>query len=742
MDEFASSQETQRALGILLNLQEDPETLEGFFNKYPGANPFTSWPFPKRPTEAFLRYFETTGAAGEQGAQAAALLPNNIEEAKLNELVEEFDREFADAKAQRVNAATASKKFVRALVENAKKSNVTISETIAGGSGAYPEQTSPQAPAPQEIQGAPLESVPGWGDVWDSGDQAESLDIFIGSKKSTLQAQEAQGTPVTPERIREIAVAAIQRPGPPEEKELFFHALTSFASEQPDRDVKVFVPRAAEVTDAAKVLSASIGTFPGAPSFSALATNNFQKGAAGILDAVVPTAEKGTIINKILLKPLDTIVNHPETLPPNVLATMTDRWGTNFVNSAWFTRLRTDANRMMGDQGAALKITSRFTAIVSDVATTVFRGPPIVNVITYMETYRITTPLSYTVVSVSHYGNIALGYGQQLLRMGTNYVMKKAIKAGVKEAATKAAVSTAMKVGAEAVAGASTGGIATLAMIASDFAKGLLRKGAAILKSLLFMGNSKNPEDNLILVAMVGIVAVFFLPLFPLINTPSFNQSMVDTSIATNAGGGMTGGPTVNCQLTPDDPLCSFIACTGDCRWPTSGYITQGPNTAVFCSVSTSHSSGSAANGIDIASFSGGPVYTPRAGTVVEAYAGCVTNSGHLGDTCGGSPSYAGYGNHVILKTDDGYTLIFAHLESTLGVQAGQHVNANAQLGWMDQTGNSSGAHLHFGVLSGGNVLDFVPTGDSALSPEAISGCVTTAGCTKPCPSTPVKAGS
>jgi len=338
-----------------------------------------------------------------------------------------------------------------------------------------------------------------------------------------------------------------------------------------------------------------------------------------------------------------------------------------------------------------------------------------------------------------------LSYG---LSLGFRYGAKKAINAGLKKGVEKAVISTATKGTLEAILGLGTGGIGTLVTIAVDlgwsFLKGLFNKGVSFFKSLVGMGTSKNPEDNLLLVIGAGVVLVFFLPIFPLLNIPAFNQSMIDTSLATNIGGGMESGPIVNCQLTPDDPQCTFTACVGDCRWPASGYISQGPRTGTYCSVRTSHASGSAANGIDIAG-SGGPVYTPRGGTVVEVYTGCGNNSGYVGDRCGGTPrhpEYAGYGNHVILTTDDGYTLIFGHLESAVGVQVGQHVSAGAQLGWMDQTGSSSGTHLHFGVLAGGNVLDFVPTGDPALSPDAINGCeANTPGCTKSCPTTPVTAG-
>ncbi|MCX6792067.1 MAG: M23 family metallopeptidase [Candidatus Gottesmanbacteria bacterium] len=705
MDEFASPQETQRALGYLLKLQEDPETLEGFFNKYPGANPFGSWPFLKEPTEAFLRFFEKTGPLPEQGVEAAIPLPNSVDDLKLRELVEEFDKEFAAAKEMQVNASTASKKFVSALVENAKKSNVTIPET--------------QAPVPTG----------------------------------------AEGAPVSPERVQSIISAAVQYPGPPEEKMLVFHALTSFASEQPNKEVKELIPRAVEVTETARVLSSPDGTFPREPSFSVLATNNFQKGVAGVLDVVVPPAAKEAIINKILLQPLDTVVNHPEALSRDLMGTMVDRWGANFVNSSWFTQLRADANHMIGDQKSALKVTTRFTALVSDIATTVFRGPLTVNGITYVETYRLVATQGIQMVSVPHYGNVALGYGGQLVRAGANYAIRKGVKAGIRAGVEKAAVSGAVKVGAEAIAGAGTGVIGTLVMFGADLLRGLVNKGLSVFKNLVGMGTSKNPEDNLLLVVGAGVVLVFFLPLFPLLNLPAFNQSMIDTAIVTGVGGGIGEGPGINCQTTPDDPQCKFTPCTGDCRWPTSGYITQGPRAAQFCSPSANptHGSGSASsqNAIDFSSMSGGAVYATRIGTIQRIYTGCPESGASIDPWCGGGqdptnpgdgphPEYAGYGNHVVLITDSGYTIIFGHLKSAIGVRYGQKItDPNTQIGWVDNSGHSFGTHLHWGVLSGENILDLVPTNDPALTPAAIDGCIQqTQGCTKVCPLIPVTAES
>src|SRR5689334_12614981 len=57
------------------------------------------------------------------------------------------------------------------------------------------------------------------------------------------------------------------------------------------------------------------------------------------------------------------------------------------------------------------------------------------------------------------------------------------------------------------------------------------------------------------------------------------------------------------------------------------------------------------------------------------------------------------YGNYIDLKGDDGNTYRYAHL-SSLNVKPGQRVGEGSLLGGVGSTGNASGDHLHFEVLS------------------------------------------
>lgn len=196
-------------------------------------------------------------------------------------------------------------------------------------------------------------------------------------------------------------------------------------------------------------------------------------------------------------------------------------------------------------------------------------------------------------------------------------------------------------------------------------------------------------------------------------------------------------GVVIDCAVDTTNPQCVFTPCVGDCRWPTSGVITQGPHTETTCGgnvPASSHDAGTAANGIDFGGLGGSPpVYSPRSGTITQVENSCTDNSGFIGSTCGG-----GYGNFVKIQSDDGYLMMFGHLSSAINItdedalKPGVQVKAGSQIGWMDQTGNSTGSHLHFGVLSGQSVLDLIPADDPGHTPEQIRGCL--ASCGKPCP--------
>jgi hypothetical protein len=294
---------------------------------------------------------------------------------------------------------------------------------------------------------------------------------------------------------------------------------------------------------------------------SALAKTPMQKLVAGVVD-ILPEGPREAIVAGIVGKAWEKAVD-----------TATQYYGQQIVNTDWFGQALTHGSQGLTNTKSALQsLTSGTQKVLADVAVTVFRGEMDEATLAYVENIRqhaavpkmagmetstmraevvqqyiITMgPVSYQqfyAAAVYSHNPGLLSYG---LSLGLRYATKKAIKAGIKKGVEKAVISTATKGTLEAILGLGTGGIGTLVAIAVDlgwsFLKGLFNKGVSFFKSLVGMGATKNPEDNLLLVIAGAVVLIFFLPLFPLFNIPAFNQSMIDASLATNFYA-ETGGP-------------------------------------------------------------------------------------------------------------------------------------------------------------------------------------------------------
>jgi len=133
------------------------------------------------------------------------------------------------------------------------------------------------------------------------------------------------------------------------------------------------------------------------------------------------------------------------------------------------------------------------------------------------------------------------------------------------------------------------------------------------------------------------------------------------------AGGSTTGGST------------SFVP-SGSYTWPCGGSITSpfGPRTDPYTGYH---------EGVDIGASTGTPVLAMGNAQVLSA--------GWNG----------GYGNCVIIDLGNGIQAYYGHL-SSISVSTGQTVNQGDLLGAVGSTGNSTGPHLHFGVISGGGFVD------------------------------------
>lgn len=93
---------------------------------------------------------------------------------------------------------------------------------------------------------------------------------------------------------------------------------------------------------------------------------------------------------------------------------------------------------------------------------------------------------------------------------------------------------------------------------------------------------------------------------------------------------------------------------------------------------------------IDIAASNGSPVYAAEDGTVsyVQIWDGSYDTTGMMS-----------YGHMVEIRHADGNTTLYAHL-SEINVQQGEKVVRGQRIGRVGSTGNATGPHLHFEVIT------------------------------------------
>ncbi len=131
----------------------------------------------------------------------------------------------------------------------------------------------------------------------------------------------------------------------------------------------------------------------------------------------------------------------------------------------------------------------------------------------------------------------------------------------------------------------------------------------------------------------------------------------------------------------PDDPQTVYFGApmsgTGQMGWPLDGGW-----------VSDSFISDRNHKGLDIAAPEGTEIYAAEEGLVVSA-----------------GWNWGGYGNVVMIEHPDGYATVYAHMIMVYAVE-GQYVTKGQLIGFVGNTGNSFGNHLHFEVRYQGICLD------------------------------------
>lgn len=126
---------------------------------------------------------------------------------------------------------------------------------------------------------------------------------------------------------------------------------------------------------------------------------------------------------------------------------------------------------------------------------------------------------------------------------------------------------------------------------------------------------------------------------------------------------------------------------SGIFTWPATGLVTQEFGCTGFGMEPPRGSCAHFHDGIDIANGNGTPVRAPGDGVV--AFVGWNPYDGS-------DPSFM-----VVIGHAGGYTSRFMHLQGRSAVSAGQSVRRGQVIGYMGNTGNSTGTHLHWEVYRG-----------------------------------------
>ena len=126
----------------------------------------------------------------------------------------------------------------------------------------------------------------------------------------------------------------------------------------------------------------------------------------------------------------------------------------------------------------------------------------------------------------------------------------------------------------------------------------------------------------------------------------------------------------------------SSVVGTGNFSWPFSD--------STRVSSTMKQRWGRTHNGIDIDGFA------LEGSSISAADAGTVVTSGYDAN---------GYGNYVIIDHGNGYTSVYAHLDS-VNVSEGDTVDNGENIGVVGSTGSSTGTHLHFEILQDGERID------------------------------------
>lgn len=371
---------------------------------------------------------------------------------------------------------------------------------------------------------------------------------------------------------------------------------------------------------------------------------------------------------------------------------LTDRMGESFVRSALFAKFTKDLNTSLGE-----KRSSSGSSVAGDIFTTIFRGPldPALTRATkdrihdYYDLARANAnaPDGYgffagTDIPIYHM------FSPDMIRFGEHGLHRSSSGAVSLRARFPhlpfGLVGSAGNLASRAI----TSGIdnATSFVFTSPALPMEIRRSRRALSL-----PAPITRDMPLLVAIVVIATIVLLFIFP----SPLNLTQTDSSSKT---------ASLLASLIPRNEIEEpEIICT-DCKWPTTGCISQGPNTPY-----DSHSSGTDKNAIDIAAAMGTDVVAIDEGDVVNTHDGCLNL---FSPGCG-----YGYGNYADIR-HNGKTYRYAHLMRGSVIAKGIQVSRGTRIGRVDNSGYSFGSHLHFELVFGqpGSINDVLPV--------TVPGCV------------------
>ena len=81
-----------------------------------------------------------------------------------------------------------------------------------------------------------------------------------------------------------------------------------------------------------------------------------------------------------------------------------------------------------------------------------------------------------------------------------------------------------------------------------------------------------------------------------------------------------------------------------------------------------------------------------------------------------GSTGNKGYGNFIKLKHDGNYYTLYAHMKKGLNFKNGDIIKKGTVLGYMSDSGNAYGAHLHFEIFDNNKRINPLPYINENLS--------------------------